>query len=209
MRQLCPIWIIILFNAILLQGQTSNLDVSGRIEADSLLIRNIPAFRAELISDTIVSFRHDTILLGNVWRDTPSMDQNLPFDNNDDFDTSSGIFKVPRDGLYSFELNLVFRCCFFGDEVIHSFLSINNSLSSNCVKGYFILYNSGNIGSQRCNPRDPIPRKTRSLNGLVKLQKNDIVRVYFSYPYQQGFCTFNGLFLEKGSSFSGYLISDF
>ena len=189
-----------------LQAQMEQLDVEGGISTDSLFIRNLPAFRAES-TDTfdIVQFATDNIILYNdSWVDAPVTDHMSVFDNNNDFDSSTGIFLVPREGIYWFQCDLTAKSHHLFDDRIQVYISVNGNVTDNCLNGNFTFISGGNTGSWS----GEFATLKRSVNGILKLNKGDEVSMQFMYnngPNSPGFQIF---YLDKNTVFTGYLITD-
>ena len=217
MRKCIQITFSLLFLSVMIYSQDSSLEVEGRITTDSLLIKNLPAFRAEIKEDSLISMTSDTIVLDNIWVDDGNVNHSLTSDNDGSFDVETGIFKVPRNGIYRFEIHFNFNCDRFGDDLILIFLSVQKGALESTIKSSGIYSSFGNIYQNNSGPK---PQISQGLHAILKLEKMDKVKLKFSFPVegQEAFCKYfdygngfiaEGLILEKGSSFSGYLISDY
>jgi len=177
-------------------------EVEGGIIADSIWIQNLPAFRAELSADYDFSaFPDDTLIVNNNWDDSGIGDHLTTFDQDNNFNASSGEFIVPRDGIYHIDIQLHFKSHFFLEDLVFVCLAINGSLDNNSLNASYSLWSTGNTNN------GPIPaRKTKSISGNLKLNKGDVLNLHLGYNDDYGGAA--QAFLEKYSSINVYLISD-
>lgn len=178
--------------------QSEQVTIEGGIEIDSLLIRNLPAFRAESTQTfDIINLALNTIVLYNSgWVDEPTTNHNSVFDNANNFDSSTGIFKAPRSGLYWLESDLVFIGGRYFDDRIEAYLSVNENITDNCIRGEFTLQSGGNPGPFHSQ---------RKLGGIIKLNEGDKVSLRVGYFDGPGFEVFT---MDSNTTFMGYLITD-
>lgn len=200
MKQL-PIFIFLVCFAIITTAQQEQVEVIGGIEADSLIINNLPAFRAETKQtyDIVANANNTAVLLNDSWTDSPVTNHATPFDNGSNFDPATGIFTVPRDGIFQMRCELQFVGNRFFDDIIEAFISIDGNTTDNCIRGNFTLTSGGNTGGT-------LPAKiTRSFGGILHLKKGEEVSLYVTYISGAGFEDF---VMDAYTSFSGFLITD-
>lgn len=196
------IWII----ALSAYAQNELLIVEGGIEGDSLVINNLPAFRAEMTQDFDLTIHPVTIQYDSPWSDSPVPGHETLFDNGNNFDTGlgQGFFRAPRSGIYYFQLDLLFESDRFFDELIDAYIAVTNpvigpDLVANSLKGTFNLTTGGNTDSTT-------PAKAqRAISGILNLKEGQKVGVYMTYTSGPGFGNF---IINAYSSFSGFLIMD-
>ena len=198
---ICVLNFIFVSFPVQLEGQNEQVIVEGGIEIDSIFIRNLPAFRAESTQTyDITNLNSNTIVLFNdSWVDQPVTNHFIVFDSANNFDPSTGIFTAPRKGLYWLQSDLVFIGNRFFDDRIEAFISVNGNTTNNCIKGRFLLQSGGNTNSSNqafCQ---------RNLGGIILLNEGDQISLQLLYVDSAGFALFE---LDKGTSLTGYLISD-
>lgn len=194
-------WLLFFLPTQLL-AQDEKLQVDGGIKTDSLVITDFPAFRAELTTDIEITTIANTTQTITSWTDIVSAAQETLFDLEDNFDPATGVFTVPKDGLYFFQVAWIFKGKHLGDDITSSHISVNGSTTSNCINGHFTLISLGNTFST-----SEFARLTRTFSGLLNLKKGDEVDVRFKYT-DSATVAGGSIFLEARSSFSGYLVAE-
>ena len=194
--------LIFLLIQVSLSAQIEQVDINGGIIADSINIRNIPAFRAELTANIDMTITpNDTLQIAALWVDNPISSHQSVFDNGDNFNSNTGIFIAPRSGIYFFQMEWHFVTDQAYDDIFHSFISVNQSTDDNCIKGFATLVSTGNTFAYP----EIIARLTRSFGGVLKLEKGDTISIQLAYLDMVGS---NNIEIESHSAFSGYLLSD-
>jgi len=182
-------------------GLFNSLDCQGQIG-----LFNLPAFRAEstAIFDLVGEASNNIILFNDSWVDQPIPDHSTVFDQDNHFDSATGIFTAPRAGIYWFQSTLNFVGYHFLDDRIRAFISVNGNVTDNCIHGNFTLISGGNTGSWSNDPA----YLQRSFGGILMLAEDDQVSLSLMYDdgmHSPGFGTFE---MDKKVVLSGYLITD-
>lgn len=185
-----------LFTSAILNAQQEQVIVEGGIETDSLYIRNLPAVRAITTADAFIS--NSAQEMSSHWQDDGSASNLSTFDNDNNFDSSTGVFTAPRKGLYKVEMTAIFKCLRFFDENLIYYIAINDNITDNCIIGSDVLNNTNNQNFSI----------SKHINSILMLDEGDELSIYTHHTNGTSSQNTYSVFLTAQTSFSVYLITD-